>query len=168
MARSLANGIPARKKQLTYFAKTCVEPAFAYFKTKFEGDLKPQVEAFKAARIFSPSKAKELQPTTSDVDELKCFSFNYTFIEELKAELPTYLACCDGVSTEIPVCNWWRNHESELPKWAQACRHILLCQPSSAAAERVFSILNNSFSDRQSHSLEDYIQISVMLQYNRK
>ena len=40
-------------------------------------------------------------------------------------------------------------------------------QPSSAAAERVrFSILANSFSSRQEAALEDYIQLSVMWQYN--
>ena len=77
-------------------------------------------------------------------------------LEGLKAELATYLAYCDDASTETPICNWWRNHE---------CKHILLCQPSSAAGERVFSLLNNSFSDRQSHSLEDYIEISVISLY---
>ena len=43
--------------------------------------------------------------------------------------------------------------------------HILV-QPSSAAAERIFSILSNSFTDRQEHALRDYIETSVMLQYN--
>ena len=42
----------------------------------------------------------------------------------------------------------------------------LLVQPSSAAAERVFSLLESSFSQRQSSALEDYISLSVMLQYN--
>ena len=36
------------------------------------------------------------------------------------------------------------------------------------AAERVFSLLQNSFSHVQQSSLEDYISVSVMLQYNRK
>ena len=38
-------------------------------------------------------------------------------------------------------------------------------QPSSAAAERVFSILQR-FTAQQQSSLEDYIELSVMLQYN--
>ncbi len=42
---------------------------------------------------------------------------------------------------------------------------IQLVQPSSAAAERVVSLLQNSFSNRQQSSLEDYISLSVMLQY---
>ena len=41
-------------------------------------------------------------------------------------------------------------------------------QPSSAAAERVFSLLNNSFKEQLYSSLEDYIDTSIMLQYNAK
>ena len=51
--------------------------------------------------------------------------------------------------------------------FAKVNKLVLLVQPSSAAAERVFSLLQNSFSQRQSSSLEDYIETSLMLQYNR-
>ena len=37
-----------------------------------------------------------------------------------------------------------------------------LIQPSSAAAERVFSLLVNSFNSNQESALEYYIQASVM------
>ena len=43
---------------------------------------------------------------------------------------------------------------------------LLLLQPSSAAAERVFSILSNSLNSQQESSLEDYTELSVILQYN--
>ena len=36
---------------------------------------------------------------------------------------------------------------------------------SSAAAERVFSALNNTFGKQQTSALEDYIETSVLLQY---
>ena len=45
------------------------------------------------------------------------------------------------------------------------CKTALLIQPSSAAAERVFSLLN-SFKENQARALEDYIETSIMLQYN--
>ena len=46
---------------------------------------------------------------------------------------------------------------------------ILLVQPFSAAAERVFSLLSNSFTERQMSSLEDYnIETSIMIQYYNK
>ena len=47
------------------------------------------------------------------------------------------------------------------------CKPAFLIQPSSAAAERVFSLLNNSFKENQARALEDYIATSIMLKYNR-
>ena len=52
---------------------------------------------------------------------------------------------------------WWRDH-----------KFITLIQPSSAAAERVFSLLANSFNNNQESALKDYIQTSVMIQYNHR
>ena len=48
---------------------------------------------------------------------------------------------------------------------ANAFRLVLLVQPSSATAERVFSILQR-FTAQQQSSLEDYLELSVLLQYN--
>ena len=39
-------------------------------------------------------------------------------------------------------------------------------QPSSAAAERVFSLLKHSFSDTKNASVQDLIETSLILQYN--
>ena len=48
-----------------------------------------------------------------------------------------------------------------------SCVKMVLCiQPSSAAAERVFSLLQTSFSDRQGLALQDYIETALMLQNN--
>ena len=67
-------------------------------------------------------------------------------------------------STDHTPPQWWKLHEDELPHWSLAVKKGLLLQPSSAASERVFSLLNNSFNDRQHNSLEDYIETSIMLQ----
>ena len=71
---------------------------------------------------------------------------------------------------EIPMLKidriaWWKRHAIELPKWANAFKMVLLVQLSSAAAERVFSILQR-FTVQQQSSLEDCIELSVMLQFN--
>ena len=65
---------------------------------------------------------------------------------------------------------WWKQHSDNLPNWSSAVMKVLLVQPSSAAAdhERVFSLLNASFDDLQDHALVDYLQASVMLQYNKR
>ena len=88
--------------------------------------------------------------------------------EQLKGELAAYMAAAEDISQDTDVCEWWKRHDGEIPSWAKACKLILLIQPSSAAVERAFSLLENSFSKRQEHSLEDYVSLSIMLQYNRK
>jgi len=52
-----------------------------------------------------------------------------------------------------------------LPVWSAATAKVMLLQPSSAADERVFYILSNCFGNR---ALQDYIEASVLLQYNRQ
>ena len=95
--------------------------------------------------------------------------YNFTtLIDDLKSELPMYLAAAEDVSSQTDPFVWWKSHETQLPIWSKAFRLVVLVQPSSAASERVFSILSNSFSTRQESSLEDYIQLSVMLQYNNR
>ena len=86
-------------------------------------------------------------------------------IEQLK-ELPTYVALSDGVNQTLDILEWWKDNSSDLPHWSSASQKVFLLQPSSAAAERVFSILTRTFSESQTNSLEDYVESTVMLQYN--
>lgn len=168
IATKLSSNVSARKQQLINYATECVKPAITYFKQKFECDLKPIVTAFKYARYFDPTKITELKPCSADVDNLKAFPFLSDRIQDLKRELPTYLAKVDGVvgvSSEVGI-EWWKKYADELPHWSAAFQLILLVQPSSAAAERVFSLLTNSFSEKQTSALEDCIEASIMLQYN--
>ena len=51
-----------------------------------------------------------------------------------------------------------------LPKWSAPARKVILIQPSSAAAERIFSLLKATFSEQQELALNDYIETSIMLQ----
>jgi len=82
--------------------------------------------------------------------------------------LPKYLAKTADGSEQFDPLEWWKLNADELPNWSSAARKVLLLQPSSAASERVFSLLKASFSDQQESSLEDYIETSVMLQYNKR
>ena len=126
------------------------------------------MSAFKAARLFSPYKVHEMKPTTAAVDELTAFPFLIGKLEDLKLELPTYMAAVEDVSNRIDILQWWKDNEQTLPHWSAACKQILLVNPSSAAVERVFSLLNNSFKKQQELSMEDYIESSLMLQYNKR
>ena len=172
LAKHESNGNSLHEQQLVRYAKECVKTAYEYFNSKFDlasGDLKDTVLAFRAARYLVPSMLNELKPTVNDIENLKLFPFlNESLINKLKDELPSYRAAVENVSSEIDTVLWWKSHEHELPNWANALQLLLLVQPSSAAAERAFSLLENSFNHQQRSSLEDYISVSVMLQYNRK
>ena len=168
VARQLAGGNLQHEQQLQAYASGCVDPAFDYFHAKFDNDLQTAMQVFKVARLFSPIKIGELKPAAADLDDLSCVPFlDSALINDLKCELPTYIATVEDVSDSIDPIRWWKTNQDKLPQWASACKRMLLVQPSSAAAERVFSLLQNSFSKGQTSALQDYIQISVMLQYNR-
>ena len=64
-----------------------------------------------------------------------------------------YKGLAEGV-TKIAILEWWVKNEEKLPNWAAAYKKIVLCQPSSAATERIFSILKKSFSANL--ALKDY------------
>ena len=76
-----------------------MQPAYDYFHLKFNNDLKPVLDAFKAARLFSPSKFHELKPSAADIDCLKAFPFlnSQPTIDGLKSEIPTYMAASEDV-----------------------------------------------------------------------
>ena len=74
--------------------KKCIQPAKGYFQDKFDlvtGELFQVIAAFKAARIFLPSKVQEMKPTCTAVDELRAFPFLTGQLDALKLELPTLL-----------------------------------------------------------------------------
>ena len=58
-------------------------------------------------------------------------------------------------------------HEGLLAWW-RAAMLIALVQPLSAAAERVFSLLNNLYNSQQTRTLVDGILLSLYLSYNKR
>ena len=70
---------------------------------------------------------------------------------------------------EAIMKNFWRQNHRSFPEIAQlvARYYCMTLTPSSAAAERIFSILKQMFSLNQMHStLEDVVEASVMLRAN--
>jgi hypothetical protein len=66
------------------------------------------------------------------------------------------------------IVAWWAAAAKKLPNTALALRGVATHSPNSAPPERVFSILNNSFDDDQQTALNDYVELSLMLQYNTR
>ena len=117
------------------------------------------------AVIRSNNRARRIEQ-----EEFRNFPFldNDNIIANLARELPDYLAAADGVvmANEEEKLAWWAAHSDTLPHWAGVVKKLLVIQPSSASAERVFGLLKNAFNDQQDNALEDYLEVSVMIRYN--
>ena len=66
------------------------------------------------------------------------------------------------------VLIFWRQHGTKMPAWRQAAKIIFAIPPTSAASERVFSLLEAMFGAEQDRALSDLIQGSLMLRYNKR
>eukprot|EP00733_Pompholyxophrys_punicea_P000535 Pompholyxophrys_punicea_v1_NODE_155_length_3151_cov_4.974483.p1 type:complete len:402 gc:universal NODE_155_length_3151_cov_4.974483:1287-82(-) len=182
---------PQARKRLSDETVARADPVTSYFDEKIFGELSEQFKMFKIARFLCPTKVNYLKPTKKDVEEFSCFPFENkaTLLQKMVDELPTYLALADGFKFEsedeyhqnkrerrltiiknevFGILKWWKQQKTQLPTWFFVVRQLMLLQPSSAASERVFSLLNNSFSDKQTASLEDYREAAIMLQYNKR
>ena len=168
-ARQHAGRNMALYNQLVAQGKACINPGYRFYQQKFSVQFHNVVRAFKGARLCCPVQVQALRPTAVSVQELKQFSFiTDAEVVQLVEELPNYLATADGaaIETEEDKVHWWATHAAALPNWSAAVKKILLVQPSSASAKRVFSLLQNAFSKQQEAALEETVETSVMLRYN--
>ena len=110
IARQAFPGNVTLQQQWITYAIGCVQPGLDYFQDKLGNDAQNPVAAFKAARLFSPSKVDEMKPTAVDVEDLRAFPFLVGDINQLKAELPTYLALAADVNAQVDVLGWWKSH----------------------------------------------------------
>ena len=164
--RSITTQSTAQQRHRSY-ARGCMQPALDYFQELLDSSLKEQILVFKAVRVFNPHKIPVLKPDVSHVNALQVVPFfKDDELENLKAELPSYVAKADDISSELAALEFWKLNATDFPLWSSAVKKILAIQPSSAAAERVFSLLNSGFGDLQGNSLKDYIEASIMLRYN--
>ena len=170
--RSIAeklSGQPVMNSQhegLVSYARNCVKPGLDYFTNQLKTNFSNSLEVFKTCRLFSPQKVRSMEALTLD-QSLKFLPFlNETSVNSLKEELPCYLAHVADISEHVKPLEWWKLNEANLPNWGKAAKQVALIQPSSAVAERVFSLLKSSFGDLQDSSLQDYVEASLMLQFN--
>ena len=66
------------------------------------------------------------------------------------------------------LLKWWKLNHPTIPTWAKAARIVFAFTSSSAASERVFSLVDSMFGPERKSSLADQLQGSVMLKYNNR
>ena len=122
-----------------------------------------QLSFLEAARLVHPARMDELQLPAARIRQLltplvRTWQGEFN-IEDLCEELPRYTQLVQGIhpnDREDILTTFWRNHMRDLPAWATFTQLVLTIQPSSAAAERVFSIYGATFSKCQEGALADY------------
>ena len=71
----------------------------------------------KAARLFVLHKLEELKPTPTEVALLAAFPFlkKTELLNDLKTELPAYIAKAADLSETTDPLAWWKKYHTEFP-----------------------------------------------------
>lgn len=140
--------------------------------------LKEQFDIFEACRLFDPSRGTYLASLgVQEVErQLKLVTFfsAHTVAQLVAGWAAHVVYVCnhapglDG-NGNVPYEAWWvRAGAAGNEVWFESAKRVMLLQPSSAAAERVFSMLKALMGDQQMNSaLVDYQEASIMLHYNQ-
>lgn len=95
----LALGNSQMEQQLRDHAKSCVQPAMNYYFRQLTESMKEPLFAFKAARLFFPSKVHEKKPSIGAIDSVGTFPFLSAAIPGLKEEFPQYVAAVEDIDS---------------------------------------------------------------------
>ena len=173
VAKKLAGDNQAQVPILMTQSRGYVADAIRYFRQCInhqDGEFYPIMQMFKAVRMLCPKKAFSLNISRESVEQLRHVPLlaEDANIHEFQEELPAYLVAAQDaiIDEEHPRLAWWKAHDN-LPAWQNAARAVYSMLPSSAPAERVFSLLQASTSSQQQWVLADHLDTSLMLQYDR-
>ena len=162
----------------------CVRPAFQYLRDRVSGntrtvlDFSSMYRFFRAARMFDPARAVDLNVTAAHVDDLVgSLPILTSRTAAMKQALPIYLRLAADFETDrtdigqytVDVLRFFRQHRAELGNdFCESARAVFSVPASSAACERVFSLLAALYPETRSRSLADQLEVSLMLRYNKR
>lgn len=139
-----------------------------------DGDRYAALEFFKSAALWHPHTTATLTEAELLIRNLRgtLKEFNNAMINGLIEEVGSFL---DDARRTVPgngvdVLKFHFVHRQERPFFWQAAKLLVLCQPTSAAAERVFSLLTKRYGKRSQkwNAIADQIRLSMMLSTNKR
>ena len=132
-------------------------------------------------QAFDPAKAKHTELTEylaamNTVPALQS-ALRGGLLVRMAAELPKYQqAVSDFHASELDPTNakqfsrvilaFWEDNSNDLPAWSEAARTVFAMKPSSAGAERIFSLLACCFGPSRARSLMDVLEGTLMVKFN--
>lgn len=142
MDRVAADQIPA----WIQWCRERIHPASVYLGNQ-EVKHEAAVRIASSASMWLPWRFVERNHLRAAVKErLERFGlFQADLVERCLEEMPVYTNLAQGVSDKTDLEHFWRAHADKLPGWSAAFLIVGLIQPSSAAAERGFSVFEATF-----------------------
>jgi hypothetical protein len=150
-----------------------VEKSFKYFENTILEGMADQLAIYKAFRLFDPARIDALGQNANEVEaQLASIPFfDANEVAALIGHLPAYraLAVGEAVDDNVDREAWWASkaHTAGVDRWYKGAAMVMICQCSSAAAERVFSVLKALMGAQQCGSAkEDYQEAALFSRYN--
>ena len=173
-------GLSDLELQWLQYGKWMLWEGFEYFQSVVLGQLRHNVSLYKCARLCNPMSMRDYQfspqtvrNTFGNEQVLKFAPVLATIqVDSLIDELPAYTQAAGSIDEAVScksvehIMPFWASRHKELPTWSKLVTFMATVVPSSAAAERVFSILKSQFGDTQTAALDDYVSASCMLRFN--
>lgn len=128
---------------------------------------KDAVRIAEAAELLLPWRFRMLNPSCSKIKEELRFipRISNAIQDQCLLQRDAYYVASEGVQEEIDVSEFWKIHQNKLSAWAAVFEIVGLLQPSSASAERAFSLWQSVF-ENVSDSNEDYLDASLLCRMN--
>lgn len=179
VARQIAGDNEARKAHLIQMACDKGAAARDKFIDKFSnpnGSCFRVMQIYKGLTLLQPKYMRSLPQAEIRArihtlcQHVPLFSQIPNFEQRLTDESVRYIELAnqhrfDGTDPH-ELAHWWTLMRGDLPEWSIVVSCAVLLVPSSAGAERVFSMITSMFDDDQDGALEDYKEASLMLRYN--
>ena len=159
----------ARVDALVQTHTALAQPAFMYWLQRInsEDQLGPVKSLMEAARLCNPLRICHIADAKVHdlLERFKPAVFGVATIAERAAPIAMLIGELAGYRSRASKLNevaitdlmqWWRQNGATLPRWFALTCTVVLFQPSSAGAERVFSMLDGMFDADQAAALEDY------------
>jgi len=177
------------------YGNACIKGAYDYIVRKFTADDKQAtMHVMEAARICHPNMLTSLYSSCevalkSGFELLVLVPLVSTqFLEALRGEFSRYWTqarlykiapvqlpknrkiadpeCMRRRLEDEALMSWWRSRRFDLPACTELFKMFCCLQPSSAAAERVFSLFGDLYRKDRRIALEDHVESSLMLNIN--
>jgi hAT family C-terminal dimerisation region len=145
------------RKSTVLLVQQIVAPVEQYFLSRIFDHLGGDVAIYKVLRNANPIAVRRLPPTVNefaaDVESLD--HFLPEDIDQMIREFPRYInvvqnwAPADIADELDSIVSFWRNNGNQMPTLSRFVKYAFTIITSSAAAERVFSVIKRSFDTGQ-------------------